>query len=100
MLPTEGNRKPIPFLTTEADEFMGQLSPDSHWMAFTSDRSGRPEVYVRPFPSGEGEWIISVAGGRAPRWRGDGNELYFIAADGKHDRGSGEGHRRGSKAFF
>jgi Tol biopolymer transport system component len=82
VLPIERNRKPIPFLTTEADEFMGQLSPDSHWMAFTSDRSGRRDVYVRPFPSGEGEWTISVAGGRAPRWRGDGNELFFVAADG------------------
>ena len=84
VLPTEGaNLKPIPFLTTEADEFLGQLSPDDHWMAFTSDRSGRNEVYVRPFPPGEGEWTISLAGGRAPRWRGDdGKELYFIAADG------------------
>jgi Tol biopolymer transport system component len=82
VLPTEGNRRPIPFLTTDADEYMGQLSPDSHWMAFTSDKSGRRDVYVRPFPSGEGEWIISVAGGRAPRWRGDGNELFFVAEDG------------------
>jgi dipeptidyl aminopeptidase/acylaminoacyl peptidase len=82
-LPTGANRKGIPFLTTEADEFMGQLSPDSHWMAFTSDRSGQREVYVRPFPSGEGEWTISLAGGQAPRWRGDGEELYFIAANGK-----------------
>ena len=82
-LPTGANRKGIPFLTTEADEFMGQLSPDSHWMAFTSDRSDRREVYVRPFPSGDGEWPISLAGGQAPRWRGDGEELYFIAANGK-----------------
>ena len=83
VLPTEASGKPIPFLTTGADEFMGQLSPDSHWMAFTSDRSGRREVYVRPFPAGDGEWTISLAGGQAPRWRGDGNELYFIGADGK-----------------
>ena len=83
VLPTEASGKPIPFLTTGADEFMGQLSPDNHWMAFTSDRSGRREVYVRPFPAGDGEWTISLAGGQAPRWRGDGNELYFIGADGK-----------------
>jgi Tol biopolymer transport system component len=83
VLSTEGNRQPIPFLTTEADEFMGQLSPDSQWMAFTSDRSGRREVYVRPFPSGEGEWTISVSGGSAPRWKGDGKELYFIGGDEK-----------------
>jgi hypothetical protein len=52
-------------------------------MAFTSDRSGRREVYVRPFPPGEGEWTISIAGGEQPRWRGDGKELFFEAADGK-----------------
>jgi dipeptidyl aminopeptidase/acylaminoacyl peptidase len=81
VLPTEGNRRPIPFLKTEADEFMGQLSPDSHWMAFTSEKSGRREVYVRPFPPGEGEWHISVAGGRAPRWTRDGTEMVFVDAD-------------------
>jgi Tol biopolymer transport system component len=50
VLPTEGtvaDRTPIPFLRTEADELFGQLSPDSHWMAFTSDRSGKRDVYVR-----------------------------------------------------
>jgi Tol biopolymer transport system component len=86
VLPTEGaaaDRKPIPFLRTEFNENFGQLSPDSHWMAFTSDRSGRREVYVRPFPPGEGEWTISIAGGEAPRWRVDGKELFFEAADGK-----------------
>ena len=85
VLPTQGtaaDRKPIPFLRTEFNEIMGQLSPDSHWMVFTSDRSGRREVYVRPFPPSEGEWAISVAGGEQPRWRGDGKELFFIAADG------------------
>jgi Tol biopolymer transport system component len=65
----------------------GQLSPDSHWMAFTSDRSGRREVYVRPFPPGEGEWTISIAGGEEPRWRGDGKELFFEAADRKMPTG-------------
>jgi len=86
VLPTGGaaaDRKPIPFLRTEFNELFGQLSPDSHWMAFTSDRSGRREVYVRPFPPGDGEWTISITGGEQPRWRGDGKELFFEAADGK-----------------
>jgi hypothetical protein len=82
-LGSAADRKAIPFLRTEFNELMGQLSPDSHWMAFTSDRSGRREVYVRPFPAADGEWAISVAGGEQPRWRGDGKELFFIAADGK-----------------
>jgi Tol biopolymer transport system component len=85
-LPAEGataDRKPIPFLRTEFNELFGRLSPDSHWMAFTSDRSGRREVYVRPFPPGEGEWPISIAGGEQPRWSGDGKELFFEETDGK-----------------
>ena len=100
VLPTEPNRKPIPFLTTEADEFMGQLSPDSHWMAFTSDKSGRPQVYVQPFPSGEGEWIISVGGGRAPRWTRDGNELVFVTDDGKMTAVRVKGSIAGAKPSF
>jgi hypothetical protein len=52
-------------------------------MAYTSDKSGRREVYVRPFPPAEGEWSVSIAGGSQPRWRGDGRELFFKGADGK-----------------
>jgi Tol biopolymer transport system component/predicted Ser/Thr protein kinase len=77
------DRKPIPFLRSEFDNLFGQLSPDDHWIAFTSNRSGRREVYVRPFPQGDGEWTISIAGGQAARWRADGKELFFEAADGK-----------------
>ena len=52
-------------------------------MAYASDETGRREVYVRPFPSGEGVWRISVNGGDQPRWRCDGKELFYVAADGK-----------------
>ena len=78
-----GDRKPIPFLQTRFNEFEGQLSPDSRWMAYTSDETGQRQVYVRPFPPSEGVWPISLAGGSRPRWRGDGKELFFEAADGK-----------------
>jgi serine/threonine protein kinase/Tol biopolymer transport system component len=100
VLPTNGSRKPIPFMTTEADEFMGQLSPDSRWMAFTSDRSGQPDVYVRSFPSGEGERRISISGGRAPRWKGDGTELYFIGENGKLMAVRVKGSPAGTKPAF
>ena len=80
-LQTGVERKPLLFLRTEFNELFGQLSPDSHWMAYTSDESGQREVYVRPFPPAEGKWKISVAGGEQPRWRGDGKELFFVAAD-------------------
>ena len=74
---------PVSFLQTEFNEFEGQISPDSQWMAYTSDESGQREVYVRPFPSGEGKWKVSTAGGDQPRWRGDGKELFYEAADRK-----------------
>jgi eukaryotic-like serine/threonine-protein kinase len=77
------DRKAVKFLQTQFNEGQGQISPDGHWMAYFSDVSGRPEVYVRPFPPAEGEWRISTAGGQQPRWRGDGKELFFVGADGK-----------------
>jgi serine/threonine protein kinase len=85
VLPLEGGpqRRPIPFLHSEFNETFGQLSPDSHWMAYTSDKSGQREVYVVAFPTGEGEKRISIDGGEQPRWSGDGRELYFVGADGK-----------------
>jgi Tol biopolymer transport system component len=76
-------RKPIQFLQTEFNEIHGQLSADSRWMAYVSDESGERQVYVRPFPSAEGVWRISTRGGDQPRWRGDGKELFYVAADGK-----------------
>jgi eukaryotic-like serine/threonine-protein kinase len=84
-----GDHKPIPFLVTPADETFGQFSPDTKWIAYSSDESGRREVYVQGFvpdhvpAAGVGKWQISTAGGDKPRWRRDGKELYYIAPDGK-----------------
>ena len=79
----EPSGKPILFLRTGFREYDGQISPDGHWMAYTSEESGKPEVYVRPFPASDGQWRISTSGGEQPRWRGDGKELFFPAPDGK-----------------
>jgi serine/threonine protein kinase len=76
-------RKPVPFLQTPFNESQGQFSPDSHWVAYTSDESGRDEVYVRSFPSGAGKWKISIAGGQFPRWRHDGRELFYLSPERK-----------------
>jgi Tol biopolymer transport system component len=76
-------RKPIQLVHTRFEETQGQLSPDSRWIAYTSDESGQREVYVRPFPSAEAVSKVSTAGGEQPRWRGDGQELFYVAADGK-----------------
>ena len=83
VLPLFGDRKPIPFLRTEFNEGLGQFSPDVRWMAYSSDESGRREVYVQAFPTPSDKWQISTAGGSYPRWRRDGKEIFYIGADRK-----------------
>ncbi len=80
-LPTFGDRKPFPFLQAQFNQFQGRLSPDGTWLAYMSDESGRPEVYVQTFPEHGGKWQISTSGGMDPRWRGDGKELFYLSAD-------------------
>ena len=72
-----------PILASPANEVMGRLSPDGRWLAYTSDESGAWEVYVQPFPDGAGKWQVSTGGGSQPFWRGDGIELFYLAADGR-----------------
>jgi DNA-binding winged helix-turn-helix (wHTH) protein/Tol biopolymer transport system component len=81
--------KRFPLIQREFDQWQGQFSPDGRWVAYVSNESGRSEVLGRRFaaPSdgrtSEPETVIvSSAGGTAPRWRGDGKELYFVSADG------------------
>jgi hypothetical protein len=63
---------------TDALEQRGRFSPDDRWVAYTSDESGRAQVYVQPFPPTGAKWQISTAGGMEPKWRGDGRELYYL----------------------
>ena len=80
---------PFPWLRTSAGELHAQFSPGAQagkWVAYTSDESGIEEVYVRAFrgkPSSEAKWQVSANGGKYPRWRGDGSEIVYVAADGK-----------------
>lgn len=53
------------------------ISPNGRWIAYDSTESGRSEIYIAPFPRGEGKWQVSVSGGLMPVWRGDSRELYF-----------------------
>ena len=82
LLPLEGERKPRVFLATRFDERDPAPSPDGRFIAYESDASGRREIYVRPYPAGEPAVPVSVAGGLAPRWRGDGKEIVFVSLDG------------------
>jgi Tol biopolymer transport system component len=83
VLPMAGDPKPLPFLTSPFYEGVSAFSPDGHWVAYGSDESGRREIYVRPFPGPGAQWQVSTAGGKDPRWRPDGRELYYIAPDGR-----------------
>jgi len=76
-------RKPFPFAQTPFSERSGRFSPDGNWIAYQSDESQRPEIYVAPFPGPGGKRQISTAGGIQPRWRQDGKEIYYIAPDGR-----------------
>ena len=78
---TDGDVKPFPYLQGQFDEQNGAFSPDGRWVAYNSNESGIDEVYIQPFPASGGRWQISSGGGITPRWKGDGTELFFIAAD-------------------
>lgn len=60
-----------------------QFSPDGRWVAYASNETGSMEIYVSPFPSWDGKWQVSNAGGEEPRWRDDGRELFYLSAEGK-----------------
>jgi serine/threonine protein kinase len=61
--------------TTQTDP---RVSPEGRFLAYVSSESGRTEVYVKPFPSGEGKWQVSVNGGAVPRWSASGDRLFFL----------------------
>ena len=81
LLPVAGG-EPTRLLTGKGSETNGQISPDGKWVAYASDESGNWEIYVTSFPGAEGKWQVSRGGGREPRWRGDGKEMFYIAPSG------------------
>ena len=71
-------RRPTPLFSTSFLLWDGQISPDGRVVAYMSDETdGRHEVYIQPFPSGT-KARVSTSGGRWPKWRPDGKELFFI----------------------
>ena len=78
-LADEGSR--APFLATEASESSATLSHNGKWLAYVSDSSGAPEVFVRPFPGPGGETLVSTGGGSSPVWGPDDTELFYLSRD-------------------
>lgn len=81
VLPMKGDQKPYRFLPGYSADIEGQFSPDGHWVAYSSNESGKWQVYVAPFPGSGNKFQISTEGGQQPRWRPDGKELFFLSRD-------------------
>jgi eukaryotic-like serine/threonine-protein kinase len=91
ILPAGGSaadRKPLSFLRTDFDELTGRFSPDSRWVAYVSNQSGKLEIYVLPFDesnpgssAGAGLNQVSKDGGSDPHWSGDGKQVFYQGPD-------------------
>jgi serine/threonine-protein kinase len=80
-LALDGTGKIQTLLESTSELYGAQFSPDGRWLAYCSAASGRPEIYVQPFPGAGGEWIISREGGRFARWARNGREIFFMNGD-------------------
>jgi Tol biopolymer transport system component len=78
ILPLDGERKPVAFLHTAANEGGAQFSSNGRWMAYNSNESGKDEIYVVPYPKHDGKWQVSTGGGIYPLWTRDGKELCYL----------------------
>jgi len=81
VLPLVGERKPFPLVASPFLDSSPAVSPDGKWVAYSNDESRRREVYITSISGGGPKWQVSSAGGIAPKWRGDGKELYFLSYD-------------------
>jgi serine/threonine protein kinase len=87
----EANAPPFPFQQTRFDEGAARFSTDGRWIAYTSNESGRYEIYVREFSASPGstrtggKWLVSKDGGTNPEWRSDGKELTYINHSGNNN---------------
>jgi Tol biopolymer transport system component len=71
------DHKVQPFLRTPFNEGGTRFSPDGRWLAYVSNESGRPEIYVQPYPGPGGKWQVSTEGGTEPAWNRNGRELFY-----------------------
>jgi eukaryotic-like serine/threonine-protein kinase len=75
------DRHTAPLLSSKYIEMSPALSPDGRWLAYSSDESGRAEIYVQPFPGLESKFLISHQGGGDPRWARNGKQLFYQSGD-------------------
>jgi eukaryotic-like serine/threonine-protein kinase len=75
----DGDTTSKPIAATRFTEWAPRFSPDGRWVAYTSDQSGRTEVYVQAFPALAARYPVTAGGGQAPIWSRDGRHIYYIA---------------------
>jgi Tol biopolymer transport system component len=80
---TVGDTVARPIIATKADEFNPVVSPDARWLAYSSDASGRVEVYITPFPAGGARQQVSNDGGSSPVWAHSGRQLFYRDSRGR-----------------
>jgi Tol biopolymer transport system component len=81
-MPLTGERTPrvvVPSPSAQTLLNYPRVSPDGRWLAYSSNESGRSQVYVTSFPGGSGKWQVSSVSGDMPAWRRDGKEIYFVS---------------------
>ncbi len=77
---TSADTTPVPLVASQFSELHPALSPDGRWLAYSSNESGIPEIYVRPFPNtDDGRWQVSNGGGTEPAWSANGQEIFYAA---------------------
>jgi Tol biopolymer transport system component len=83
LLPMTGNREPRPWLPlTEFADDEATFAPNGRWVAYVTDQTGQPEVWIRPFPGPGSPTRVSPSGGHDPIWARNGRELFY-QIDGK-----------------
>jgi eukaryotic-like serine/threonine-protein kinase len=83
VLSLTGDRPAMPYLNSSFNEREARFSPDARWVAYSSDESGKSEIYIQSFPTPGRKRVLSTNGGFEPEWRKDGRELYYLAPDRK-----------------
>lgn len=77
ILSLEGDRSPEPYVQTRFNEDWPAFSPDGRFIAYQSDESGEPQIYIETYPRSRSKWRVSTEGGVQPWWNPRGGELFY-----------------------
>jgi Tol biopolymer transport system component/predicted Ser/Thr protein kinase len=83
LFPLAANAKPLRLLGLSSNNLHANFSPNGRLVAYSSNDTGRFQVYVQTIPLSDRKWPVSTNGGYEPRWRGDGGEIYYLSEDRK-----------------